>query len=120
MGEKLNIQYSTKNIPYPTKDEYYKLLVIKMESFLRRLRWHILHACDTCETKNSGDDCGETFSNKYGFKTEHKPPFIKGLEAFEKDFLAIPRTLKFRNVKNTSIQNDMKNTMKSIKLSNDR
>ena len=37
--EKFNIDYSTKNIPLPSKNDYLQRLIEKTELFLRRMRW---------------------------------------------------------------------------------
>ena len=37
--EKINIDHSMKNVPIPPENEYKKVLVIKIEHFLRRFRW---------------------------------------------------------------------------------
>ena len=37
--EKVNLGYSTKNIPLPGKDEYLKRFIEKIEHFIRTLRW---------------------------------------------------------------------------------
>ena len=38
--EKLNLDYSLKNIPIPGKIPYMKKLLEKVENFIRRIRWN--------------------------------------------------------------------------------
>ena len=40
--EKFNIDYSKKNIPVPTKEEYNIHLISKTELFMKRMRWKAL------------------------------------------------------------------------------
>ena len=80
--EKINIVHSMKNIPIPSRREYTKLLVLKMESFLRRLRWRIIHLDDL---KDPEDTEPITMRDTYGFKSEYKPNPVPELEAFEKE-----------------------------------
>ena len=37
--EKINFEYSLKNIPTPSKKNYTKLMIDKTEHFLKRMRW---------------------------------------------------------------------------------
>ena len=115
--EKVIVPHSLKCIPIPNEDEYMNDLVLKMESFLRRLRWHIIHRDHDDAEKNEGfviDD-----NPKYGFKCEYKPRFVEDLEEFEKEFLNIPRIIKFRNVKYDDLQSDLKKFVKNLKQSPD-
>ena len=40
--ERVNFQYSMRNIPIPTNKEYTKRLIEKTEDVLRRMRWKAL------------------------------------------------------------------------------
>ena len=40
--EKIEIDYSTKNIPVPSKDKYEIQLVSKIEHAIKRMRWKAL------------------------------------------------------------------------------
>jgi len=72
--EKINLNYSTKNIPLPSRNEYMKRLIKKTEHFLRRLRWkahYFLHGQE--ETSNK---------EMYGFRSKNSPPKINELTPF--------------------------------------
>ena len=90
-------KYSFKNITTPAKEEYEKQLVYSMEQFLRRARWTAHHFL-----KNNGEDNEDDIDDedveisKFSsiFRSPVKPPFIKEMEGFEKEFLEIPKKLE--------------------------
>ena len=114
--EKLNICHSMKNIPIPPEKEYIKVLVIKIEHFLRRLRWRIIHILNSSELEdvprpdmhNKSDlqeeSDSEEFQTNFGFKCEYKPRFVPELERFEQDVLNIPKMLEFKKVERSDLQ----------------
>ena len=133
--EKLHLDHSLKNIPIPTEKEYTKFLVIKIEHFLRRLRWRMIFILDSIakaenasrivedtvvdEAKPVMDETSsEPFSN-FGFKSESKPRFVPELAAFEKDLLNIPKILEFENVKRTPLQDDLSKFLKKLNQTNE-
>ena len=62
--EKFNIDYSTKNIPIPTKHEYTIQLIFKVEQFIKRMRWKALQFLGKLDN---------TLQENYGFKTRKCP-----------------------------------------------
>ena len=46
------IDYSNKNIPIPTKEEYKIQLISKVESILKRMHWKALHFLERLESSN--------------------------------------------------------------------
>ena len=59
------MNYSTKNIPIPTKHEYTIKLISKVEQFIKRMRWKALQFLDKLDN---------TVQENYGFKTRKSPP----------------------------------------------
>ena len=128
--ERITVTHSMKNIPIPSEEEYIKILVIKIEYFIRRLRWFILHVNkslslgllkhnptpDSQELNNNIDDFAMP---KFGFKCEGKPPFIPDLCDFERDLLNIPKSLKFRNIRRSDLQDDLNKFTSNLKKSKD-
>ena len=55
----------------------------------------------------------------YGFKSEYKPNPVPELEAFEKEFLDIPKKLKFKKPKQDKFREDLQNIMEEIRDSKD-
>ena len=92
--EKLNYNYSFKNIPTQTKTSYQLALIEKIESVIKRMRWkaHFLLNGDNKENNT------ETF---FGFKSRYHPPPCTELEHFEKDLMNIVSNVKFTNNKNS-------------------
>lgn len=104
--EKINLGYSTKNIPLPTRNEYMKRFIEKTEQFLRRLRWkayHFLNQSDTAEKET------------YGFKSRNSPPQINDLIPFEEGMAKLIQNIKFKDTKcsfQSQLNNDIKNKIK--------
>ena len=108
--EKINFNYSLKNIPTPTKTSYQLMLMEKTESVIKRMRWkaHFYLKKDTSNIAYS----------KYGFKTANYPPQWKELQNFEKDLLDTIKLIKFRIVKD-SFQRKLNDDILNIKSSPD-
>ena len=106
--EKINFNYSLKNIPVPSKSSYKLKLIDKIESVIKRMRWkaHFFINGDSTETKK------ET----YGFKSKQYPSQIKELDMFEKDLFELIKSVKFRN-SNDEFHNEMKDDINKIKPS---
>ena len=72
--EKFNINYSTKNIPQPSKHEYKIQLISKVESVIKRMRWKTLEFLGKLNTAQK-----ETF----GFVYRNCPPSVDEISGFE-------------------------------------
>ena len=85
--EKINLNYSTKNIALPSRNEYMKRLIEKTEHFLHRLHWKAHYFL-------SGQ---EETSNKetYGFKSRNSPPKINELIPSEEGMLNLIQNIEF-------------------------
>ena len=100
---KFNFNHSLKNIPLPSKQQYQRILVEKIEKFVGNLRWKLFHI------QNPGNHSKETF----GFKSTNPPPPIKELLAFEEDLYKLTKDIEFRPVKN-NFQNNLKAEIRKI------
>ena len=89
--EKIDIDYSTKNIPTPSKDEYEIQLVSKIEHVIKRMRWKTLEYLG--KLNNSTKE-------SYGFKSRKCPPAVKEMINFEEDLRLMTKKLEYREVKN--------------------
>ena len=105
--EKINLGYSTKNIPLPSRNEYMKRFIEKTEQFLRRMRWKAYYFLNQQETSTK-----ET----YGFKSKHSPPKINELIPFEEGMVDLIQNIKFKDNMKSSFQRkldaDIKNKIK--------
>ena len=114
MMEKLNLTYSTKNIPIPTERNYKLKLIEKTELFIKKVRWKAIFYDMKLNnknknksnnnniknnSKNNGDDTQKENSSRYGIKSNKCPPQVKDLTAFEEDMTDLVHQIRFRNVK---------------------
>ena len=70
--EKINFNYSLKNIPIPSKTSYELKLIEKIESVIKRIRWKAFFHLN----KNGRD---EMETEKFGFKSKNCSPQSKEL-----------------------------------------
>ena len=107
--------HSMKNIPIPTRFEYQKMMALKVESFIRRLRWKMIFI------KPSKEDLNTTFvgpETTYGFRSEAKPRFVPELAAFEEDLFDLIRKIEYKSAPSNQLQKDLKKTIADLKTTN--
>ena len=107
--EKVNFNYSIKNIPIPDERTYKIILVEKIEAVLKRMRWKALFF-------NRKDDDNKTEIQTYGLKSDNCPAQVKELSAFEDDLIQLVKKIKFRKV-NSTLQKRMNKDAKAVKSS---
>ena len=90
--DQINIDYSLKNIPIPSKFQYKKQLVSKVASFASRLRWKAFFILNPTEGRQM-----ETF----GFRSLKKTPPVPELKQFEDELFRLVTDIKFKQFKNT-------------------
>ena len=108
-----NINYSMKNIPTPSHQSYKLLLIDKIKSVIKRMRWKAYFLME-----NKAATLEEPHKETYGFKSKHHPSQSKYLEAFERGLFNIANSLKFRSAQN-HFQQTMKEDIAQIKTSHD-
>ena len=108
--EKLQLDYSYKNIPIPTERNYKLQLMDKIELVIKRMRWkaHFYN-----ERKDAKENETHTISETYGLKSLNCPPQVRELIQFESDLLDIIKSLKFRKTR-SSFQNILKDDINTI------
>ena len=92
--EKLDIDYSLKNVLIPSKELYLIILIVNIENVVKGMRWR---ADFFLQEKYESDICRENF----GFKSKSTPSQCDHIEAIEKEFLDMIPNIKFRAVKDT-------------------
>ena len=92
--ERINIDYSLKNIPIPSNQSFLKCMIEKIESLIRRMRWKA-HFCDSNNTENNS-----SLNFNFGFKSDKTPPQTEHLNAFESDLYDMVRCIQFRHSRN--------------------
>ena len=104
--EKLNFDYSLKNIPIPPKQQYKIKLIEKIESLVKRMRWKAHFFLNPDTTAND--------KNNYGFKSRGCPPRLKEMDAFEDDLFNVVNNITFRNITD-KFQTTLKKDINKIK-----
>ena len=102
--ETFTIEYSTKNIPQPSKHEYKIKLISKVESVIKRMRWKTLEFLGKLDS---------TRQETYGFTSCKCPPTVEELSDFENELLFFVKNIEFRNI-NNSFQKNLNDDIKSI------
>ena len=114
--ETFKIEYSTKNIPQPSKHEYKIKLISKVESVIKRMRWKTLEFLGKLDS---------TRKETYGFNSCKCPPIVDELSDFENKLMFLVKNIEFRNINNRNISNlndDIKriNTSKKVIVKADK
>ena len=109
--EKFTINYSTKNIPLPSKKLYLKSLTEKVEKLIKRMRWKAFFYENEEFEPNVSDKVN------YGFKTHKCPPQHQDLANFENDLLEMIQHITFKPIHN-QFQDRLRDDIKQINSSN--
>ena len=108
--EKVNLNYSTKNIPILSERSCLLKLTEKIELVIKRMRWKAIYFSEGKGRRNQ--------TEWYGLKSTMCPGKVNKLVPFEKDLIALVKNVKFRKVKNhfqKKLQHDIKMIRKSEK-----
>ena len=91
--EKLQFDYSYKNIPIPSERNYKLQLMEKIELVIKRMRWkaHFYN-----EKKDIKENETHTIPETYGLNCLNCPPQVIELIQFQSDLLDMIKSLKFR------------------------
>ena len=106
--EKVNLNYSTKNIPIPSERSYLLKLTEKIELVIKRMRWKAIYFSEGKEKRNQ--------TEWYGLKSTMCPGKVNELVPFEKNLIALVKNVKFRKVKN-HFQKKLQHDIKMIRTS---
>ena len=90
--EQVNLGYSTKNIPVPSKNTYLQILISSMEKLNHRMRWKAFFELNP-ETKSKSK---ETF----GFKSTAPAPYVPELKEFQDKMINLAKNITFGNKPN--------------------
>ena len=111
--EKINLGYSTKNIPIPNERTYLMQLVEKIEAVIKRMRWKAIFF-----SEEESSETQPTRPQRYGLNSEKCPTQMKELVPFEDDLIQMVKNIKFRNVKNDfqkKLSEDIRKIQRSTK-----
>lgn len=110
--DRLNLNYSLKNIPTPSLNTYRKRLIEKVESVIKRMRWKAFFF-----DRDEDDKDMDTNSN-FGLKSRKCPPQVADMKEFEHDLLHMVENIQFRNC-NDPFQSKLRRDLKTINSSNE-
>ena len=108
MMERLEVNYSTKNIPIPSKNEYRTQLMAKVEHVTKRMRWKALEFLGRLHG---------TQKVTYGFRSRKCPQTVPELAEFESDLMKMVKNVKFKSIRN-DFQNRLRRDIQTIKETN--
>ena len=108
--EKINFEYSLKNIPTPNKKSYIKSMISKTEHFLKRMRWKAFFHDNPTPDNNQQ-------RNNFGFPSEKTPPQIKDLIPFEDDMYNLIKTAQFKRPQTNQFQQILKRDINKLSSS---
>ena len=104
--EKVNFNYSMKNIPIPPKQDYQIQFIKSVETFVKNIRWRSFFFLNPNDTPNRR----ETF----GFNTTSPAPHVDELKELENELFELTKNIKFKDVKDNNFQNDLKADVKNV------
>ena len=110
--EKVNFNYSLKNIPLPTKDTYWKNLIHKLERFIKKIRWKAFFF----ENKN---EFANEITTNFGFKSVTTPSKNDQFNQFESDLYDMVQNFEFKKVTSNfqaRLSDDARNIKKNPKF----
>ena len=88
--EEFNMNYSDKNIPIPSQQDYKLHLISKTEKFIKRIRWKALEFLGKLDS---------TEKETYGFRSRNCPPIVKEVANFENDLMMIIKNIQVKYIK---------------------
>ena len=126
-----NFDYSLKNIPTPSNDNYLRGVIVQCEKFLQRLRWKVYHFLkdpnkseepkttqkENDKNKNIQHNDTEKININFGFRTPENAPQPKELVAFENSLNYLISNLKYKNSQTNEFQKKLKKDVNYIRNS---
>ena len=88
--EEFNMNYSDKNIPIPSQQDYKLHLISKTEKFIKRIRWKALEFLGKLDS---------TEKETYEFRSRNCPPIVKEVANFENDLMMIIKNIQVKYIK---------------------
>ena len=104
---KIQLNYSLKNIGLPTQNQYRRSLLQKVESVTQRMRWKAYFYLN-----------GEKRTEKcfYGLPSNKNAPPVSELKAFEDDIVKLVQNVSFRTINDpflNTVNKDLRNITSS-------
>ena len=109
----VDLNYSMKNIPFPSPAQYTTRLIEMVESLIKRMRWRAIFFM-----KGQGDKAELQQQDNFGFKSRKCPPQVEELEPFENDLLRMVESVEFKRTTD-SFQRRLEDDIAHIRESSD-
>ena len=107
--EKVNLGYSIKNIPIPTRKSYLLQVMEKIEIVIKRMRWKAIQF--------SNNENNDRKMEWYGVKSLTSPRPVKELTPFRSELISLVKNIKFKKVRN-HFQDRLQKDLRKVKASN--
>ena len=104
--DKISFDYSIKNIPFSSSDNYRKRLIQKTEHLIKRMRWKAFFYLQPEVTTS--------LKETYGFKSRKVPPNIDELKDFEDKMLKLIQDIRFEKNNKCSFQRQLRNDINTL------
>ena len=91
--EQVKFDYSMKNIPIPSKQEFMTQMIHSVEYFVKNIRWRAFFFLNPPQSNHTK----ETFS----FRLTSPAPFVPELRDFELKLYDLTKNIRFRNYSNS-------------------
>ena len=99
------MNYSEKNIPIPSKEQYKIHLISKVEKVIKRMCWKALQFLGKLESTNK---------ESFGFRSRKNPPTVDELTNFENDLMLMLKNIQFRHI-NSTFQEQLKKDIQEVR-----
>ena len=87
--EQVNLGYSTKNVPTPSKKDFLQRMISSSEKFIRSIRWRTFFFLNPKITTDEKET--------YGFNSTKSPPKIPELKELEDGMMTLIQNIEFKN-----------------------
>ena len=104
--EKINFQYSMKNVPIPSNKEFRLEFIQSVNIFMKNLKWRAWHYLNPIQNAQKK----ETFQ----FNSTSPPPNVPELKILEEKMQNLTKTLEFKEGIRDSFQQQLKKDLKNI------
>ena len=89
--EEFNMNYSDKNIPISSQQDYKVYLISETEKFIKKIRWKALEFLGKLDS---------TEKETYGFKSKNCPRIVEEVANFEIDLMTMINNIQFKFINN--------------------
>ena len=104
--DKISFDYSMKNVPIPSKEEYRLEFIQSVNIFIKNMTWRAWHYLNPNETGN--------FKETFGFNTSKCPPFVPEFKTLQDNLQDLTKNIEFKDKNFNNFQHQLKKDLKTI------